>query len=319
MTNFTNELSSLKETHLAEPLIKPKISENTSEPVRHPSHISKYNHQFSRYKRFLLKSPPPRLDANGSEELADAPMDILAASTVITKDVLEFFSKLFTRLYHSRFFKVLVSTTQPAHVIALVSVLVVATILVPSSSSQTSHNSHAHLRPHPFTRFSYLCAFSLHIGSQFWMTFMSGLSLYFSLPRHAFGEVQKVLFPKYFTLNSVLSMIILVQFIRVHPLWDLYTYLQVGTLSLCFLLELLIRLYIVPPVIHLITVKTELESAAGVGQEIGRYKLGQLIHCPHYMKLHHTFRKLHFITAMGNIMTISCSAFHLHYIAINML
>lgn len=92
-----------------------------------------------------------------------------------------------------------------------------------------------------------------------------------------------------------------------------------GTLSLCFLLELLIRLYIVPPVIQLITVKTELESAAGVGQEVGRYKLGQLIHCPHYMKLHHTFRRLHFITAIGNILTISCSAFHLHFIAVNML
>ncbi|KAL1465385.1 hypothetical protein WDU94_004963 [Cyamophila willieti] len=316
MTNFTNELSSLKETHLAEPLIKP-TTEPSTEPARHPSYISKYNHQFARYKRFLLKAPPPRLDGNGSEDLSDAPMDILAASTVITRDVLEFFSKLFTRLYHSRFFKVLISTTQPAHVIALVSVLVVATILVPSTSH--THHSQSQLRPHPFTRFSYLCAFSLHIGSQFWMTFMSGLSLYFSLPRHAFGEVQKVLFPKYFTLNSVLSLVILVQFVRVHPLWDLYTYLQVGTLSLCFLLELLIRLYIVPPVIHLITVKTELETAAGVGQEIGRYKLGQLIHCPHYMKLHHAFRKLHFITAMGNILTISCSAFHLHFIAINML
>lgn len=69
--------------------------------------------------------------------------------------------------------RVLVSTTQPAHVIALVSVLVVATIVVPSSHSpQQSSNSLP--RPHPFTRFSYLCAFSLHIGSQFWMTFMSG-------------------------------------------------------------------------------------------------------------------------------------------------
>ncbi|KAI5712504.1 transmembrane protein 205 [Diaphorina citri] len=315
MTNFTNELSNLQEKQTAEPIIQPDLSKPISEMLRHPSNISKYN-QFSKYRRFLLRAPPPQ--TNGNEDLSDAPMDILAASTVITRDVLEFFSKLFTRLYHSSFFKVLVSTTQPAHVIALVSVLVVATIVVPSSHSpQQSSNSLP--RPHPFTRFSYLCAFSLHIGSQFWMTFMSGLSLYFSLPRHAFGEVQKVLFPKYFSLNSLLSLVILVQFVRVHPLWDLYTYLQVGTLSLCFLLELLIRLYIVPPVIHLITVKTELEAAAGVGQEVGRYKLGQLIHCPHYMKLHHAFRRLHFVTALGNILTISCSAFHLHYIAINMM
>lgn len=59
---------------------------------------------------------------------------------------------------------------------------------------------------------------------------VAGLSLYFSLPRHAFGEVQKVLFPKYFTLNSVLSFIVLVQFVRVQQLWDLFTYLQVTLL-----------------------------------------------------------------------------------------
>lgn len=102
MTNFTNELSSLKENEIPEPLLKPVIS--MSESPKHPSNISKYN-QFSRYKRFLLKAPPPRLDTNGVEDVSDAPMDILAASTVITRDVLEFSSQLFTRLYHSRFFK----------------------------------------------------------------------------------------------------------------------------------------------------------------------------------------------------------------------
>lgn len=313
MTNFTHELKSFKEKTEADPIIKSKTELLNNNDSSRDSISNKGASYLSKYKRFLLKAPPPRL-LEGSDELTDAPMDILAVSTVITKDVLEFCSHFLTTLYHSNLVRVLASSTQPAHVIALVSVFIVASIILPSRDTPTSHTHHTH----PFTRLSYLCAFSLHIGSQFWMTFMSGLSLYFSLPRHAFGEVQKVLFPKYFSLNSMLSLVILIQFVRVCQ-WDHYTYLQIGTLSLCFLLELLIRLYIVPPVIQLITIKTELEAAAGVGQEVGRYKLGPLIHCPHYMKLHQTFRRLHMITALGNILTISCSAFHLHYIAVNMM
>lgn len=106
MTNFTNELTSLQSENIVDPLIQPDLEKPVSESHKHPSSIpiGKYN-QFAKYRRFLLKAPPPRLMQNGADDLSDAPMDILAASTVITRDVLDFFSKLFTRIYHSRFFK----------------------------------------------------------------------------------------------------------------------------------------------------------------------------------------------------------------------
>ena len=50
-----------------------------------------------------------------------------------------------------------------------------------------------------------------------WMLFFTGLVLFFSLPRHIFGKVQKCLFPKYFMLNSLLSAITLALFILHHP------------------------------------------------------------------------------------------------------
>lgn len=62
----------------------------------------------------------------------------------------------------------------------------------------------------------YLGAFSTHFGAQIWMTFVSGLALYFSMPRHTFGHIQKILFPKYFLLNSVLSLVTLYVFVRAH-------------------------------------------------------------------------------------------------------
>lgn len=67
-----------------------------------------------------------------------------------------------------------------------------------------------------------------------------GLSLYFNLARHAFGDVQKILFPKYFSLNSLLSAITLIQFGKMHVAanaWDAHTYLQVRTHGLYLFLR----------------------------------------------------------------------------------
>lgn len=59
--------------------------------------------------------------------------------------------------------------------------------------------------------------------------------MYFNLARHAFGDVQKILFPKYFSLNSLLSAITLIQFGKMHvaaEMWDVHTYLQVQVRTL---------------------------------------------------------------------------------------
>lgn len=90
---------------------------------------------------------------------------------------------------------------------------------------------------------------------------------------------------------------------------------QLFVLSLCFLLELMIRLYVVPPLLRLITVKTAIEKSAGVGNEVGHYDLGRLVDCPHYMAIHRSFRQVHLCVAIGNVITMMCTAFHLAYIA----
>lgn len=96
-------------------------------------------------------------------------------------------------------------TTQPAHLVTAVTVLYIAFLLFPSENQRQLS---------PLWTLIYLTSFAIHFGSQFWMTFVSGLALYFNLPRHVFGNVQKVLFPKYFFLNSVLSFITLAIFLK---------------------------------------------------------------------------------------------------------
>jgi hypothetical protein len=57
--------------------------------------------------------------------------------------------------------------------------------------------------------------------------------LYFALPRHTFGEVQRVLFPRYFTINACLSLTTLLIFVKHHPAhtWDTEIAIQVCTQS----------------------------------------------------------------------------------------
>lgn len=66
--------------------------------------------------------------------------------------------------------------------------------------------------------------------------------------------------------------------------------------------------------IRLISKKTDLEERAGVGMEVGVHNPGDLKNDTVYIKVHKTFRKVHMTIAIGNIITLACSVFHLHYI-----
>lgn len=105
-------------------------------------------------------------------------------------------------------FRILFHTTQPAHVITALAVICVSLMMIPYEK-KTSLES-------PLWSLIYMGSFSAHFGAQLWMTFVSGLSLYFAMPRHTFGNIQKVLFPKYFLFNSILSLITLYVFLRAH-------------------------------------------------------------------------------------------------------
>lgn len=60
-----------------------------------------------------------------------------------------------------------------------------------------------------------------------------GLTLYFALPRHTFGEVQRILFPRYFTINACLSFTTLLIFVKHHPThtWDTEIAIQVRKIN----------------------------------------------------------------------------------------
>ncbi|KAJ8923483.1 hypothetical protein NQ315_010061 [Exocentrus adspersus] len=234
--------------------------------------------------------------------------DILAVSTYYTKVIFDIIGNLQKAFLRSTFYKILFHTTQPAHLITAFSVLFLTYLMLPSKSySQIS----------PIWTLVYLASFSMHFGAQIWMTFVSGLALYFNLPRHTFGNVQQVLFPKYFLINAALSLITLTIFLRVNNsnLKTAEVAIQAFAMSVCFLAELTVRLYLTPPLLVLMVEKNDIERRAGVGMEVGKLNPGKLLNCPHYLRLHRQFRKVHMTIAILNIVAMACTVIHLYHLS----
>ncbi|ETN65721.1 hypothetical protein AND_002506 [Anopheles darlingi] len=255
------------------------------------------------------------------------------------RSALRLLQDLAYRFQRSAFYSILTNTTQPSHAITVLVVSLVVVALWPNllGTSTTSREPVAYQVPnHTFhssgllTQIAYIGSFTIHFGAQIWMTFVSGLALYFSLPRHTFGLIQEILFPKYFALGTGLSTISLVSFVELRrnhrpdiahlslAHWDPADLLQIGALGLTAVLELFVRLYLAPPMLRLMHEKHRIEAVAMVGQEIGQFdgaESPQLARSRHYATTHKQFRQIHMATAILNIVTLSCTCVHLLYLA----
>lgn len=269
--------------------------------------------------------------------------DPLVGATQATRKVFDECKLLAAKFQRSTAYKILTRTTQPTHAISMVFVSFILLVLWPNIVGQTADTGSQQavidcpskkLSP-PTTSttlvsLAYFGSFAMHFGAQMWMTFVSGLALYFNLPRHTFGRVQEILFPKYFSMGSGLSVVTLVAFIKLqqtaHPelaraafrSWDPLLLLQLATLGLCTSLELIVWLYLAPPMLRLMHQKYNFEASQTVGQEVGHFSGGenaQLRRSNPYQNVHKRFRQIHMVTAMTNMVALLCTFVHLHYLA----
>lgn len=264
--------------------------------------------------------------------------DPLVGATQATRKLVETCKELTGQFRRSTAYKILTRTTQPSHAITLVFVSFILLVLWPNIVGQPSSSSKPSLadqvttksRPAVFVLLAYFGSFAMHFGAQMWMTFVSGLALYFNLPRHTFGRVQEILFPKYFSMGAALSAVTLVTFIKLqqtaHPeltsasfhSWDPLLLLQLVSLALCAALELIVWLYLAPPMLRLMHQKYHFEASETVGQEVGHFsgaENAQLQRSLHYKSVHKRFRQIHMATAMANMVALACTFVHLHFLA----
>ncbi|GBO98903.1 hypothetical protein EVAR_314_1 [Eumeta japonica] len=84
---------------------------------------------------------------------------------------------------------------------------------------------------------------------------------------------------------------------------------QVVLLLTVFTIEAFIRLRLVRPMLRTKHIKTQMEEAAGGGREVGKLILGELAHCPRYMKVLKAFRSYHSTVAAGTMISMGCSVY----------
>ncbi|KAH8272424.1 hypothetical protein KR026_007751 [Drosophila bipectinata] len=255
--------------------------------------------------------------------------DALAIGTQMTRQVSERITYLVAQLQASRLYTILTRTTQPAHLIAVcILAFVMMTVgrdLIDPATTTTATSVVVDTSSKSITRPStggvlaaliYLGAFATHFGSQIWMTFVSGLSLYFSLPRHVFGQCQQILFPRYFAFNAMLSLTMLVVYAKYFLSgWTTSAGIQMGSLALAAGIEVVVRLYLVPPMLQLMHEKYRIEDAIGSGQEVGSLVQGDLVDCPHYQRIHKGFRRIHMTIAIGNMTVMLTTCLQLYFLA----
>lgn len=271
--------------------------------------------------------------------------DVLVGATEATRQFFDCCQDLVAQFRRSIAYKILTRTTQPSHAISMLFVSFILLVLWPNlvgqspaiaagkaagSASAASTCPETQTRSSVLVSLAYFGSFAMHFGAQMWMTFVSGLALYFNLPRHTFGRVQEILFPKYFSMGTALSVVTLLTFIKLqqtaHPelrttaltSWDPLVVFQLGSLALCAALELVVWLYMAPPMLRLMHQKYHFESSETVGQEVGHFsgtENPQLCRSNHYQTVHKRFRQIHMATAMVNMVSLLCTFVHLHFLA----
>jgi hypothetical protein len=166
----------------------------------------------------------------------------------------------------------------------------------------------------------HLGSFSGWLGTQLWVTFFAGVTMYKVLPRHTFGLVQSKLFPKYFLLGGVLSTLSLVTFLIDNPYstWTLKETLQVSVLGLNLVTVLANLFYFNPETIRVMFEKHKFEKKENAGQLPGKIeddKLVVLNKNPTYAALSKRFVVLHTLAAIANLLAFCGQGVHLIYLA----
>ncbi|EGF99210.1 uncharacterized protein MELLADRAFT_73430 [Melampsora larici-populina 98AG31] len=87
-------------------------------------------------------------------------------------------------------------------------------------------------------RSAFHLALATNIGAGIWVSFIGGVIMYKNLPRPVFGNIQRKLFPAYFTLGSALSAVLFSLQLKLSPTSQ--SQLFRPSLSSAFLIPLLL-------------------------------------------------------------------------------
>ncbi|CAH1241809.1 TMEM205 [Branchiostoma lanceolatum] len=204
------------------------------------------------------------------------------------------------------------SFAQPFHAIMLLAAIAASFLFLPGQSAGDERGSSGTL-----LKFLHLFSVCTHFGTQTWVTFVAGLTMFHNLPRHTFGHIQGHLFPKYFTMGSVLSLVAMVTYMYEHCHGDMTTHqkIETGVLVAVFVSALLNAALIGPISLEIMTQQYMIEKEHGHGDEIGTHPTGKIQQDAKYQKVRKRFMKYHAISSLVNMVAVVGNGIHVYYLA----
>jgi len=173
----------------------------------------------------------------------------------------------------------------------------------------------------PSTQLIHLSALSFQYGMHAWVSSVGGSTMFFNMPRHLFGRVQSKLFPKYFLISSVTSVIALGSFALMYPFdsWDGDVKTK-GILLGCGLAgNLMNTFYFGPASTRVMWTCQAYEKSANNGHQVGVMKFDMSTLEPKqiekYNKVRGKFGALHGISVLLNLGVIVAHTFYFYLLA----
>lgn len=171
----------------------------------------------------------------------------------------------------------------------------------------------------------HLFSFACFYGCSMWVTFVAGLVMFKSLPRHTFGKLQAKLFPKYFQYSILWVGICLgLECFLLHEVDANHLLLpETQRYNLCFIMIiLLMNLFALEPKTTKIMFQRHVvERKIGTGHEVGVTKPSpKLLESADkkdvelLSSLSKQFGKLHGISALLNLFALILGTWHLCWI-----
>lgn len=165
------------------------------------------------------------------------------------------------------------------------------------SSAVSNTTSHTMVLMH-------LLAVSSWFGCSVWVSFVAGIIMFQTLPRHVFGRLQAKLFPAYFQFSTV-TLVVAIATSGVLMDNDNNESLPYSLLVIlaCTLLNLL---YFEPATTRVMYQRHAVEKRLGTGHEIGKLKPEdpQKAKDPQLVALSKTFGMLHGISSLLNLVAL---------------
>lgn len=199
-----------------------------------------------------------------------------------------------------------VSSTAPTGDKQVVRAFVLTAVLVGCTwfSSSSNSNGGIGMGSHG-TMLLHLLAFSSWFGCSVWVSFIAGIVMFKTLPRHTFGRLQSKLFPAYFIFSAGAIIIAIVTSGALMVSRDDTTTTTNIPYSLIVILActLLNLLYFEPATTRVMYQRHAVEKRLGTGHEIGKIRPDDPLKAndPQLKALSKTFGMLHGISTLLNL------------------